>query len=79
MLAFAASGCGGSQKSTTATGDEARSLNASDYENNLGGLCTYLSPLGYLHAHSQSAGVSYSSMRGTITGESLVSADTAYA
>ena len=78
MLAFAASGCGGSQKSTTATGDEARSLNASDYENNLGGLCNYLSALGYINANSKNEGVTYSRMRGTIIGASLDSADSDY-
>ena len=68
MFLFAAAGCGGSQKSVTATGDEAKSLSASAYDDDFKGLCNYLSALGYISPKSENKDVTYSEMKAELIG-----------
>lgn len=48
IMVFTA-GCFGSSAPEVATGDEAKSMNASDYKDDLSGLATYLSAYGYIN------------------------------
>lgn len=68
ILVFAAAGCGGTQKSVTATGDEAKSLKASDYDDDFKGLCNYFSALGYINPKSENKDVTYSEMKAELIG-----------
>lgn len=68
MFATVAAGCGGQVKETVATGDEAKSLNASDYKDDYNGLCTYLSALGFINPLEDNKGVTYTVMTAEIIG-----------
>lgn len=74
IFAAVAAGCGGAQKEKIATGDEAASLNAADYKDNLEGLCNYLAAWGYINPYNNpdekksNEGVTYSKMRGELIG-----------
>ncbi len=71
IFVVAAAGCTGkSTKKAVATGDEAISTNAADYENNFKGLCTYLSALGYINPKEKNKGITYSVMDAEIIGAS---------
>ena len=67
LFAAVAVGCGG-QKQAVATGDEAKSLKASDYKDNFDGLCTYLSAWGYINPLADNKGVTYTVMNADIIG-----------
>ena len=50
MISVVTTGCFGmGQKAAVATGDEAQSQEASDYENDFEGLCNYLASFGYIN------------------------------
>lgn len=68
MFMVAASGCGGNNKKEVATGDEAASLKASDYDNNFKGLCTYMSALGYINPLEDNKGLTYTVMNAELIG-----------
>ena len=68
MFAAVAAGCGGTTKEETATGDEAKSLKASDYKDDFNGLCTYLSAYGYINPLEDNKGVTYTVMKAEIIG-----------
>lgn len=71
MFSVMAAGCMGmGQKAPVATGDEAASQNAADYENNFEGLCNYLAAFGYINPVSDNADLTY-----TIMDASLIGAD----
>ena len=69
MFAAVASGCfGAGQKAAVATGDEAASQNASDYENNFEGLCNYLASFGYINPVDENADVTFTVMDASLIG-----------
>lgn len=57
LIMVFASGCFGGQQvnpEDVATGDEASSLNANDYKNDLEGLCNYFAAYGYINPKDES-------------------------
>ena len=63
MISVVTTGCFGmGQKAAVATGDEALSQEAADYENNFEGLCNYLASFGYINPVSDNEDVTYVSM-----------------
>ena len=71
MFAVIATGCFGmGQKQAVATGDEAASQNADDYENNFEGICNYLASFGYINPVKDNVDVTY-----TVMDASLIGAD----
>ena len=69
MFAAVASGCfGAGQKAAVATGDEAASQNATDYENNFEGLCNYLASFGYINPVDENADVTFTVMDASLVG-----------
>ena len=63
MISVFTTGCFGmGQKTAVATGDEALSQEAADYENNFEGLCNYLASFGYINPVSDNEDVTYVSM-----------------
>ena len=67
MFAAVAVGCG-QQKQEVATGDEAKSLNAADYEDTYAGLCNYLSAYGYINPLEDNKGLTYTVMNSDLIG-----------
>ena len=63
MISVFTTGCFGmGQKTAVATGDEALSQEAADYENNFEGLCNYLASFGYINPVSDNEDVTNVSM-----------------
>ena len=63
MISVVTTGCFGmGQKAAVATGDEAQSQEASDYENDFEGLCNYLASFGYINPVKDNEDVTYVSM-----------------
>lgn len=71
MFAVIATGCFGmGQKQAVATGDEAASQKAEDYENDFEGICNYLASFGYINPVRDNVDVTY-----TVMDASLIGAD----
>lgn len=69
MISVCTTGCFGmGQKTAVATGDEALSQEAADYENNFEGLCNYLASFGYINPVKDNEDVTYVSMDYEIIG-----------
>ena len=63
MISVLTTGCFGmGQKTAVATGDEALSQNAADYEDNFEGLSNYLASFGYINPVSDNENVTFVSM-----------------
>ena len=69
MISVFATGCFGmGQKTPVATGDEAKSQNAADYENNFTGLCNYLASFGYINPMEDNVDITYATMDSDLIG-----------